>query len=195
MFSILWMGWDRFKPFFLSIRQKRQTNFQWRGSRSSKITNNYFGLNDSSPITYVFLTNIFFAVNLTVQQSTKTIEDLPKTFRKYLFLALSVHITNYLCFFVSASAKEQSSVADAHKVVADPAFTLMRIRILIRLLLIRESATSGLKILQCSTVSLHGSRMSLLGFMVSLHSIRLLTVLRIQIQRQLLCVSGSGFPN
>ncbi len=33
-----------------------------------------------------------------------------------------MHITNYLYFIVSASTKEQSSVADAHKVDADPAF-------------------------------------------------------------------------
>ncbi len=57
----------------------------------------------------------------------------------------------------------------AHKVDADPAFhfdadpdpdptfTLMPIQI-------RESASSGLKTLQGSTVSLYGSRMSLLDF-------------------------------
>jgi hypothetical protein len=110
-----------------------------------------------------------------------------------------VHITNYLCFSVNASARAQISVVDAHQVYAnldpafhfdaypdpayhfdadpdpDPTFTLMQIQI-------RESATSGLKILQGSTVSQHGSKMSLLGFIVSLHSIKLLTLIRMRIR-------------
>jgi hypothetical protein len=121
---------------------------------------------------------------------------------------------------VNASARAQSKCSNAQKVYADleptfhfdacpePAFhfdaypepvfsffpdpdpdltyTLMQIQI-------RKSSTSGLKTLQCSTVSLHGSKMSLLGFIVSLHSIKLLTLMRIR--RQFLSVSGAGFPN
>jgi hypothetical protein len=118
-------------------------------------------------------------------QSTKTIEDL------------SVHITNYLCFSVNASARAQISVANAQKVYADldpafhfdaypdpayhfdadpdpdPTFNMMQIQI-------RESVSSGLKTLR--------------GFTVSLHISQPLTLMRIRIWRPFLCLSGSGFP-